>query len=783
MRIFESMQRGSVWPRTVAAGLFVLLLLCLPVTGWSQAGDRALLQLIVNEVDKGEVLAVRRADDVWVRTAELKSAGVDLGGTKQDFIGKDSYTSLASLAPGTSFTVDEKALTIRLTGRAGLQGTTKLDLSPRAPAGTLYSEDTSFFLNYAAETKGFSEYGAFGEAGLSIAGHLISSTIRRTEEGQVVRGLSNLTLNDRQHLTRWVLGDYFINGGNLGGSIFLAGINIERNFTLDPYYYFFPRPTLSGTALVPSTVNVYSDGGLLRQQTVAPGQFELDNLPVANGYRNNRVVVRDIFGRETEIISPFYLSTRVLQAGVSEYGFNAGFRREDVAAASWEYGTAVLSGRYRVGVTDNVTPGASVEISQRLANGALRLTAKSLLGEMDLSLAGSKEGGASGTAVSVTYSYLQRWFSIGASMRTASNQYATISLPSTGDRATLETTGFIGVPIGTKVNLNFEATRSQFRDTGTVNRAGASGNIRLSPNWSLFSSNIWSQQVGSRATYDFFLGLSYFFGNNTTGFAFAQKQKGSTFERDIDGVRVQKSLPVGPGFGYQVEGTGGTDPHGLGQFQYQGDYGRYEAIYDSAVKRPVFSLSGGVVAIGGSVHATRVIDDGFVVIRTPGAPGVRGYINNQEVGVTDRRGEVVIPNNVLAYYGNRVSINDQDVPMNFRVDTTERTVAPPFRGGALVVFPVARLQILTGTVSVHRADGVHVPAYGQLTLSVNNQTVDSPIGKKGEFYLENVPVGAHDALIEDEDRHCRFVLVVPDSPDPILKLGEVLCEDGGQVIK
>ena len=143
----------------------------------------------------------------------------------------------------------------------------------------------------------------------------------------------------------------------------------------------------------------------------------------------------------------------------------------------------------------------------------------------------------------------------------------------------------------------------------------------------------------------------------------------------------------------------------------------------------------------------------------------------------------MIPNNVLAYYGNRVSINDQDVPMNFRVDTTERTVAPPFRGGALVVFPVARLQILTGTVSVHRADGVHVPAYGQLTLSVNNQTVDSPIGKKGEFYLENVPVGAHDALIEDEDRHCRFVFVVPDSPDPILKLGEVLCEDGGQVIK
>ncbi|HEU4685811.1 MAG TPA: hypothetical protein VFS39_14990, partial [Nitrospira sp.] len=182
---------------------------------------------------------------------------------------------------------------------------------------------------------------------------------------------------------------------------------------------------------------------------------------MANGYRTNRVVVRDIFGRETEIISPFYLSTRVLRRGVSEYSLNAGFRRENVTGASWDYDSAAIFSRYRIGVTDYVTPGLGFEAANRLTNGSVRLTAKSLVGEMDASIAASTEAGTMGSAAALTYSYLQRWFSVGASVRTLSNHYATVSLPSSADRVKLETTAFIGVPIGTKINLNLEATRTE----------------------------------------------------------------------------------------------------------------------------------------------------------------------------------------------------------------------------------------------------------------------------------------------------------------------------------
>ena len=146
--------------------------------------------------DKNDVLE----EGFWLYN-DLKAAGVDANDGKREFIGKEAYISLSSLAPAAAYVFDEKNLTLRLTTRVDRQGATKFDLTPTAPKGMLYSQDTSFFVNYAAETKGFSQYDAFGEAGLSMAGHLLTSTIRRTEEGHVVRGLSNLTLNDRDNLT------------------------------------------------------------------------------------------------------------------------------------------------------------------------------------------------------------------------------------------------------------------------------------------------------------------------------------------------------------------------------------------------------------------------------------------------------------------------------------------------------------------------------------------------------------------------------------------------------
>ncbi|MGH9650441.1 MAG: hypothetical protein ACRD3I_08215, partial [Terriglobales bacterium] len=134
----------------------------------------------------------------------------------------------------------------------------------------------------------------------------------------------------------------------------------------------------------------------------------------------------------------------------------------------------------------------------------------------------------------------------------------------------------------------------------------------------------------------------------------------------------------------------------------------------------------------------------------------------------------LIPN-LLSYYGNQLRIAEQDVPINHSIEATEKIIAPPFRGGAVVLFPVQRIQSLMGTLVVEVAGKPVVPAYGQLTVTVNGRQIESPVGKQGEFYLENVPTGRHTAQVEYEGGTCKFELDAPASEKPEVDLGTVRC--------
>ncbi len=124
------------------------------------------------------------------------------------------------------------------------------------------------------------------------------------------------------------------------------------------------------------------------------------------------------------------------------------------------------------------------------------------------------------------------------------------------------------------------------------------------------------------------------------------------------------------------------------------------------------------------------------------------------------RGDLPVPD-LLAYYGNRLRVADQDIPLEYAVGSTEQTIATPLRGGALVAFPVRPLRAATGKLVVVMAGEALVPAYGQFTVTAEGQRLDSPIGQDGEFYLDNVPTGRYSALIEHDTARCAFTLEVP----------------------
>jgi outer membrane usher protein len=336
--------------------------------------------------------------------------------------------------------------------------------------------------------------------------------------------------------------------------------------------------------------------------------------------------------------------------------------------------------------------------------------------------------------------------------------------------------------------MTLQHTYSDWRDRGEEQRSSASLSLRLTSRASLFVTALHSRPAGGEPGTEVFTGLTYFLGDNTTGTLSGQVGP----DRHSTTVEVQRSLPLGTGFGYRVQATrleqevpaaepgGGHDRaveyNGLALGQYQSRYGFYEASYQRSGDRnsSVLTAAAGVVAMGGGLHLSRPVQDGFALIDVPGLPGVRGYLNNQEIGRTDSRGKLLVPN-LLPYYGNRLGIADQDIPIEYSIDTTERLVAPPVRGGAVVTFPARRIQAFMGSLVMDVRGRAVTPAYGQLTVTAAGQTYESPIGRDGEFYLESLPRGRHSAVIEHKEGTCRFTLEATASPASLVDLGTLRC--------
>jgi outer membrane usher protein len=272
-------------------------------------------------------------------------------------------------------------------------------------------------------------------------------------------------------------------------------------------------------------------------------------------------------------------------------------------------------------------------------------------------------------------------------------------------------------------------------------------------------------------------------GYTSVTFGLGRRTHGSTTAaRDRTGTSatasVHRSLPVGTGVGYWIQGSATEErSSGSGQLLAHTDFGRYEAYLERSPtggEGGRVSASGAIVGIGRKLFFTRPITEGFALVRVPGVAGVRAYRESQEIGRTDKDGDVLVPN-LLPYYGNRLSIADRDVPEAYLVRETRRSVTVPTRGGALALFDVAPLNAVTGILNVPGPGEAQVPAYGTLAIELVDRRLESPIGTDGRFWLESVPAGHHPAEITWGGGRCGFTFSVPDGAFDVLDVGTIGC--------
>jgi outer membrane usher protein len=741
------------------------------------------LDLSINTVEKGQISAILQGEDILLEAKDLETVGISIEGIgKAQTIEGKKYISLSSLAPAIVYQFDVNLLKLALTSSSDrLTEVNVRDLYSRniLPADTIFTHDNSAYINYAVNynrVQGIDNFTAFTELGYSFGNSLANTTITRDAKGNVIRGISNVTYDDNKSLDRWTFGDSFANLGELGGNLTVGGVTASRQFSLNPYFISTPQDaTIRGSISTPSTVEVYNNGVLIRREQLNPGQFELRNVERDSGLNNTTVIIRDSFGREQTIRTPFYFTSAVLQPGVSDYFINVGLKRPSLTDAN-SYESPGLRGKYRWGISNSLTAGVRLETGDKLVSGGGEIAWKlPAIGEIGVGGGLSDSNGSGGWAGYARYNYIQKNYSVGASVRLLSDNYVHSSLAAIDDRNLFDASIQASIKLSDTVGVAARYSKIESRNLGSGYAIGFDGSISLSADANLTVSANRSIQPGNQNNDSISANLSINLGPNNRAILGIQQERSNP---TAIVAQVEKSLGIAEDFGYRVSTLtreSGTDINT--NLRYQNSIGLYQLNYDRvrAIDNAGVNIAGGVIFIGGKTVLSRpLFTNSYSLVQIPGIGGVRVTVNSTDVGRTNAAGDLIVTN-LQPYYANSIGINLNDVPFDRRIEPTSKSIAPPVKGGAIVTFSPQRIQNILGKVAIKSKLNIIVPKYGNLVITVDKKTFSSPLGEQGEFYLENVPVGKHPATIEYDDKECKFNFDMPQIDRPSIELPMMNC--------
>ncbi|MEN6540551.1 MAG: fimbria/pilus outer membrane usher protein [Mizugakiibacter sp.] len=727
-----------------------------------------LLDLCVNGRCYGTSFVVLRDGHYLVDADALARADLPTANAQVSIVADRRFIDVATLAAGAKAAMDAQGTRLDLVLPAEAWSAKQVAVNPGArrvaPAAV-----PSVYVNYAADVGSAGRSSLFLDGGLSRGVGALRSTASWTRDDGWRRGLTRYEYDDLEHMRRWTVGDQFaFSSDGLGGTALIGGIGVGRAFDLDPYLITFPQPTVSGVLQAPGTIDVYQNGVLVAQRAVGAGPFSLAGLGLGPGSNDVRVVVHDPFGGTRELQQSFYGATAALAPGLSEFAFQLGAERPSQDSGRYDGDRPALLARQRWGITDWLTAGYRVEAGKDLVNAGPSADIRLPVGYLHAALAASRADGASATGQAFAYDYTGRSFGFSTGVQLYGRDYRRL-----GDEfafARVRSQRYANASWSPFERLTLQASLglATYADGQRQRSQGLSGSVRLGYGATLLLALTRTRTNEEATDTQAFANLVIPFGRSSFGVNATHDDFGTSY-----GVSAQRSLPSDTGYGYAVDASHGPDGlAGRAELDYQNAYARVAAIGTRFAGQSGGDLlvSGSLLALDGRVFAGRPLEGGYALVEVPGMEGVDVTRENQSVGRTDGRGDVLVPG-LLPYQANRIGLDQADVPAQYAVGATAESVSVPRFGGTVVRFDVHPLQAVRGQLML---DGAGV-RYGTLELDAAGATLRSPVGADGSFYFGDLAAGRYVARLHHEGSYARCALEVPASQAPIRNLGSVAC--------
>jgi outer membrane usher protein len=566
------------------------------------------------------------------------------------------------------------------------------------------------------------------------------------------------------------LGDGITRAGTWGRAVYFGGVQLSRNFSLTPGFVTQPIPLITGASSAPSTVELYVNDALRQTSSVPTGPFVVQNFPVLTGSGEARVVVRDVLGRETVIVQPFFTDSQLLAEGLSDWSIDAGAIRKHLGEKSASYGEGFTTGTYKYGLSPTSTLETRGELSPSVRNIGLGLT-QGLFARVlaQFALAGSHDGdGRSGYEwlIGLANDSVRHGFSLraqGASPfyaqlgvdpdaarrrreSAASYTYNTDHLGSFGASfARLET---YGSPALNTLSLSY-ATRIGERSSFTVSAARVTGAVRNNS-----VSATLTVPLDNRVT----VGANY----NHHG-----KQNDSY-------VSADQGLAGDTGLAWRVlAGARNDAAFSEAGLRLYSEKALLTADISASADQQALRLGaqGGVVFVGGKTYLTQRVQDSFALVQVPGFANVGVGFHGRTLVHTDAEGFALLPR-LMPYQVNTIRLNANDLPINAQLDNIELPAVPAARSAVKIVFPVrsgrgALLRIVFD-------DGEPAPAGAEVELVGDQEAFF--VARRGESFVTGMK-DRNQVRLKWKGATCTLdVNLPPGAVDEIARVGPLTCQ-------
>lgn len=800
------------YPRSGFRGLLVLagVGLCASTMAAAAAEKALQLEVFFGGAPTGLIGTFRQDEqgDLDGKRRELE----ELGLVVPDRFGPNDDVPLAAL-PGVTYRYDEAGQALDIQAEPSRRRPKVYDAWGVTEPRPVDSSTTGLVLNYLifgnAGGDRLGSFWRFQGASATLDARLFSPYGVISQTGILASNSGSSLVSERLRLdTTWTYKDpeeaYTARAGDTisGGlawtrPIRLGGLQLQRDFAIRPDLVTLPLPSYGGSAAVPSTVDIYVNDVRTASQDVNAGPFRIDNLPILTGQGNASVVLRESSGRAVETVLPFFVSSKLLRAGLSDYSLEAGLPRLFYGARSNVYSAKPAgSASFRYGLTDRITLEAHAETTRQLLNGGIGASlGLDAIGLVSAAFAGSRYGSAMGGQLYAAFETHIHNVSLAASTRRALGRYvdlATVTpletipgglgylggLPAFAPSAFLPGAFWslrppraldqisVGIPVPfTKGAFNLGLIHENDYDGRRARIVTASYTGPLVGQSTLFMTGY--ADLGTSHNMGVGFGISIPLGPSVTA------TTGGGRDRSGAAVATDVVKPLSQelgSFGWRLRDLEGGNRFRSASAAYRADFGRVEASVNQTRSSTYGTIQteGAVVAAANDVFLSNRIDESFAVVQT-GVPDLEVLAENRPVARTNGNGKALVPT-LKSYQKNKVSIDPSKLPLDASITTTQEVLTPPDRSGVTVDFGI-KTNVRSAIVILEDPSGRMLQAGARGRTENGHSFV---VGYDGRAYIEGLePTNV--AVVSLPDRDCRTEFTYEPSVGDQVVIGPVTC--------